>query len=212
MNRLLVIVLICTCSYRATAQGKTDTLTSGPSSNSACNSAGNLNIPDDPYCMAIVLVGFATIISNDVYFYPVASNWSMSRTSGRFRITEQAGTGFAAGYRIHTGHGAWEYGITSVFVRQHLTSSSVDSVSTFNRTGVHLNFVHDVLLKETPEWMRVYIGGTVNYNFRGGAGVIAGVKFRIIGRLKADLRYEWTTTTRQAQAGLIFTYQKKSRL
>ena len=78
-----------------------------------------------------------------------------------------------------------------------------------NRWGGHLNYVHQVFYNKTPEWLKVYLGPSLNYVYDFGYGGIVGTEIRLFDRLKFDVRYEMTTQTNQIQAGLIFTYQKK---
>jgi len=61
----------------------------------------------------------------------------------------------------------------------------------------------------TPDWLKVYLGPSLNLVSEFGYGGIVGSEIKLLDRLRFDLRYERTTQTNQLQAGLIFTYQKK---
>ncbi|MFM7710580.1 MAG: hypothetical protein ACKO5C_06655 [Ferruginibacter sp.] len=75
--------------------------------------------------------------------------------------------------------------------------------------GLHLNFVQQVLCKKTPDWLKLYAGPTINVVNEVGYGGILGTEIKLIGRLKFDMRYEYTNQTNRLSAGLIFKYQKK---
>ena len=160
--------------------------------------------------LAIVATG-AIIISNDFYIYPTYSVYDKVLNDNA-QYNEYS-SGWCFGLRKTFRNSALEYGASYLEAEERsLTTGKIP-----NRWGGHLNFIHHIFYNQTAPWLKFYLGGTVNYIdntkstglFETGYGGIGGVNFRVFDRLKFDIRYEWTTLTSQAQAGIIFKYQKK---
>ena len=147
------------------------------------------------YVALAIVTASAAVLSNDLYFHPVYSNYE----TNQWTMTDGAGLVF--GLRKTWDKTALEYG-ASVLIRE-------TPFGDYERWGTHVNLVHNMFDNRTPEWLNLYFGPTLNYVDKYGYGGIAGAQFRLVDRLKFDIRYEVTTETNQVQAGLIFTYQKK---
>lgn len=164
------------------------------------------------YFALVTIIASAAILSNDIYLYPAYSmfkrNIIYDSSSGISGVTN--GTGWVLGFRKTFKHSAFEYGVSVfksnvdyVLRRGYHYSKSVD------RWGGHLNYVHQVFYNRTPDWIKLYLGPSINFVYSFGYGGIVGSEMRLFDRLKFDVRYEWTTQTNQIQAGLIFNYQKR---
>lgn len=148
------------------------------------------------YVAIAMVAASAAILSNDLYLYPTYS------FNG---IENLPATGWSFGFRKTFKNSALEYGAS---IMTPVTNTSYYYYDQ-GRWGAHLNYVQSFLYKSTPDWVRLYVGPSLNYITDFGYGGVAGARMRIIDRLKFDVRYELTTETNQIQAGLIFTYQKK---
>jgi hypothetical protein len=154
----------------------------------------------------------AAILSNDFYVYPTYSfykkNGNFSDNSKMLNATNN--TGWSFGFRKTLKNSAFEYGASLLKSNVEYNDGFGNNYKEeFDRWGGHLNFVHHVFPNKTPKWIKPYIGPSVNYVYDFGYGGIVGAEFKLLSRLKFDLRYEYTTQTNQIQAGLIFKYQKK---
>ncbi len=157
--------------------------------------------------IAIITVG-AIILANDLYVYPSYSFYKGYSKDAKIPIDlYDKGLGWIFGCRKTFNHSAIEYGAS------YTTFSSIYNYgsSTYEEKiwGGHINYVQQLLYNKTPYWLKLYIGPTINYVFDFGYGGIIGTEFRLIDRLKIDVRYEYSTQTNQIQAGLIFTFQKE---
>jgi hypothetical protein len=159
--------------------------------------------------LAIVTVG-AIVLSNDFYVYPTYSFYKGNTYNGMNHEFEN-GNGWVFGFRKTFEHSALEYGASCI----NFTNNNNNY--TYNNTyeedskqwGGHFNFAHQIFYNKTPDWLKVYLGPSVNYVFDLGYGGLAGIEIRLFNRLKFDIRYEYTTQTNQIQAGLIFNYQRE---
>jgi len=156
--------------------------------------------------LAIVFIAIGVpIISNDIYVYPTYSLYKDKNESS----DKSTGKGLAFGFRKTFEHSALEYGASYLETK----FEDYNRYGTYSyeeaRWGGHFNFVQQLFYNTTPDWLRFYIGPSVNYVYEFGYGGIVGTEMRIFDRLKFDVRYEYTTQTNQIQAGLIFTYQKE---
>lgn len=147
----------------------------------------------------------AVILSNDVYLYQVNSFYK--------NIGEYNDTGWILGFRKTFDKSALEYGVSKL--KRNSYNSIIDGD---HRWGWHVNYVHEVYNHDIPwlrtqnnrpNWLKLYIGPSINYVYDLGIGGILGTKVNLTDRLKLDFRYECTTQTNQVQAGLIYTYQKE---
>ena len=177
----------------------TKTVQSSTSSHDYSNVFNNENIDYNAYVYLGIAVASVFIFSNDIYVYP---------TTSFYKSGEQTdGSGWIFGLRKTFNYSALEYGVsylkstTNYGYEYRYTEPS-------ERWGVHINFAQQIFYNKTPDWLRVYIGPSINYIYDFGYGGIIGTEMRLFNRLKFDVRYERTTQTNQLQAGLIFTYQK----
>lgn len=154
----------------------------------------------------------AAILSNDFYIYPT---YSFYKKNGDFpdnskMLNASNSSGWSFGFRKTLKNSAFEYGASLLKSKvEYNDGFGKKYKEEFDRWGVHLNFVHLLFPNKTPKWIKPYIGPSVNYVYDFGYGGIVGAEFKLVSRLKFDLRYEYTTQTNQIQAGLIFKYQKK---
>jgi hypothetical protein len=167
----------------------------------------NLNGLSDPRAFLVVAVVAATVaafvVSNDM---TVHRTYSFIHPAPRYSNN----FGLTFGLRKTFPHAALEYGGSYM---QFYDFSGTNPASIYKKQqliGAHLNYVHQIFYQQTPDRLRFYVGPSVNYLHTAGFGGIAGMEYKVFDRLKLDLRYELTTQTNQLQAGLFFTYQKKS--
>jgi hypothetical protein len=205
IRKLLAAVAFIACFNGHAQETRPDTVSTQRSgySGAGCSDFG---LPgDEVACLALIAVA-AVIVSNDFYIYPVVSFRSMPSMAG-------LPGGWAFGLRRKYEKCALEYGVSRLTFRQYVFSgSSVARGSDGYRWGGHFNFVVEVAKSRRYPGLTAYLGPSVNVmaaTAKFGAGGLAGVSCELFDRLKADVRYEYTTTTSQLQAGLIFTYQKK---
>jgi hypothetical protein len=176
-------------------------------------SAGNQDNSDTYKHLALItVIASAAVLSNDIYLYPAYSFYkrNIPYDSSTGISNAKNGAGWVFGFRKTFKHSALEYGVS-------LLKSDVDYVlrrgihysKSIDRWGGHFNFVHQVFYKRTQDWIKLYLGPSLNFVYSFGYGGIVGSEMRIFERLKFDIRYEWTTQTNQIQAGLIFNYQKR---
>ncbi len=159
--------------------------------------------------MGIMMTG-GILISNDVYIYPTYSTFKITDTIEYQGQQTGAGIGLTFGLRKTFAHSALEYGASYLkFETKYSYRNLYSKVTEHERWGVHFNFVHQFLYDTTPDWMKIYLGPSVNYVSDFGYGGIIGTEIKLFERLKLDVRYELTTQTNQIQAGIIFTYQTK---
>ena len=175
------------------------------------------NATDNPelyaYVALAVVATSVIILSNDMYVYPVISFYNPTKYH-RFgnRGSAKIGIGSALGFRKTFKHSALEYGVSHVKTEVKYTSGFIGGYSyteKLERWGWHLNYVHQIFHNNTPKWLKIYLGPSINHVYDFGYGGIVGTEIKLFDRLRFDVRYEWTTQTNQVQAGLIFTYQKK---
>lgn len=170
---------------------------SSTSSHDYSNVFNNENIDYNAYVYLGIAVASVFIFSNDIYVYPVTSFY---KSGG-----QTDGTGWIFGLRKTFNYSALEYGVSYL---KSTTNYGYGYSEPSERWGVHLNFAQQIFYNKTPDWLRIYIGPSVNCVYDFGYGGIIGTEMRLLNRLKFDVRYERTTQTNQLQAGLIFTYQK----
>ncbi len=153
----------------------------------------------------VIATTSAIILSNDFYIYPAYSFYKEANTNLSYSQQKnyKKGTGLIFGFRKTFKHSALEYGASN------LTFEAINNNYSYSRWGGHFNFVHQILYNKTPDWLKLYVGPSVNSVFNFGYGGIMGSEIKLFDRLKFDTRFELTTQTNQFQAGLIFTYQKK---
>lgn len=160
----------------------------------------------------IMIAASAAILSNDLYYYPVQSFYSPFNSNYQTTnsINTKSNSGSAFGFRKTFDHSALEYGVSYIKTRYdykniwgYVTSDEME------RWGIHINYVQHLFFNRTPNWLKLYIGPSVNFVYDFGFGGILGAEIKLLDRLKFDTRYELTNQTNQIQAGLIFTYQKE---
>lgn len=137
---------------------------------------------------AVILVGSAIILSNDIYFYP-----TLSIKNGQKNYHQEKSFGWSFGFRKTFPKSAFEYGVSSVN----------------DQWGYHLNYVHQIFKSKMLENVTVYTGPSINYIDDFGYGGVIGGRYQLLKRLNVDLRYELTSQTNNLKLGLIFTYQRK---
>lgn len=157
----------------------------------------NENIDYNAYVYLGIAVASVFIFSNDIYVYPVTSFYKSGEQTD--------GSGWTFGLRKTFNYSALEYGASYL---KSTTNYGYGYSEPSERWGAHFDFVQQIFYNKTPDWLRIYIGPSVNYVYDFGYGAIIGTEMRLFNRLKFDIRYERTTQTNQLQAGLIFTYQK----
>ena len=163
---------------------------------------------------AIIALGLVTVgvvlLSNDVYVNRVYPFYYNNPKAGKYVAVESLDkvSAWSFGLRKPFDYSALEYDATySMFkLIQNPTLPQMPPI-TFAKWGWQLNFIHQIFYR-TPDRFKFYIGPSINYVWNFGYGGIAATQIELVDRLKLDLRYEWTTQTKQLQAGLIFTYQK----
>jgi hypothetical protein len=196
----------CRCWSNVTGRCKDDNPYYGGSGGGGDNSEAYA------YVALAVVVASAAILSNDIYIYPTysfyKSNNSYDPYSGVSNVSNS--TGWLFGFRKTFKHSALEYGASYLKSKVDYNYGWGYTYSDYiDRWGGHFNFVHQVFYNKTPQWLKIYLGPSVNYVYDFGYGGIIGTEMKLFDRLRFDVRYEWTTQTNQIQAGLIFTYQKK---
>ncbi|MCD6069050.1 MAG: hypothetical protein K0S33_3876 [Bacteroidetes bacterium] len=168
---------------------------------------GNWDGISDPRVFLVVAVGVAAvaafIVSNDI---DVHRSYSFIHPAPRY--SDNFGLSF--GLRKTFPHSALEYGGSFMQYTDFYGTYPNTLLNKQQVWGGHLNYVHQLFYKHSPERLRFYAGPSINCFKTVGYGGIAGVEFKVFDRLKMDLRYELTTQTNQLKAGFFFTYQKKS--
>ncbi len=195
----------CRCWSNVTGRCKDDNPYYGGSG------GGDDNSEALAYIALAVVIASAAVLSNDIYIYPTYSFYKGNYNDNRSGISQATNSpGWVFGFRKTFKHSALEYGgsyFKSAFENNYGDGYSYTEEN--DRWGMHFNFVHQLFYNQTPYWVKVYLGPSLNYIYDFGYGGLIGTEIRIFDRLKFDLRYEYTTQTNQIQAGLIFTYQKK---
>jgi len=156
-----------------------------------------------------VFTGALILVSNDFYIYP-----SYSFVKGFHESNDYVrGTGCVFGLRKTFKHSVLEYGIsfTTFSDRYYMTDGTNTWPQYFadKRTGLHINYVHQVFYEKTPSWQKIYLGPTINMVNDFGYGGIIGTELRFAKGFKFDVRYEYSTQTNQLQTGIIFNFQKE---
>ena len=151
--------------------------------------------------LAAIATG-AILISNDIYWHPLV--FSFYKNSGTI------GRGQTFGLRKTFDNSALEYGC-SYLNNQTAYSDFYGNVYYSNETrwGFHLNYVHQLLRSNFNNSFKLFVGPSLNYVKDFGLGGLIIGQYRLVDRLKLDVRYELTSQTNQFQLGLIFTYQKE---
>jgi RNA polymerase subunit RPABC4/transcription elongation factor Spt4 len=158
------------------------------------NVFNNENVDYNAYVYCGIALASVVIFSDEIYMYPVVSAY---RHAEGDQITED-GFGWAFGFRHTFAFSALEYGASCL---KSKTNYSYGYPEESERWGAHLNFVHQIFYYKTPDWLKLYIGPSINYVCDFGYGGIIGAEARLLDRLKFDIRYERTTQTNQFQAG-----------
>jgi len=179
----------------------TGTVQNSANNHDYSNVFNNDNIDYNAYVYLGIALASVFIFSNDIYVYPVIS-FNKYKSDGQ---TNSDMNGWTFGLRKTFEYSALEYGASYL---RSTTNYGYGYSEPSERWGGHFNFVHQIFYNKTPDWLRIYIGPSVNYVYDFGYGGILGTEMRLFNRLKFDVRYERTTQTNQLQAGLIFTYQK----
>lgn len=196
----------CRCWSNVTGRCKDDNPYNG-------GSGGGDNSDAYAFIALAVVVASAAILSNDIYFYPTYSFYKRNNSFdpnslGVSNVSNS--TGWVFGFRKTFKHSAIEYGASYLKSPVNYNYGWGNTLTDYiDRWGGHFNFVHQVFYNKTPQWMKLYLGPSMNYVNDFGYGGIIGTEMKIFDRLRFDIRYEWTSQTNQIQAGLIFTYQKK---
>lgn len=157
--------------------------------------------------IGVITGGLLISISNDLYIYPIYSFYRGNRSYSDYI----RGSGWGFGFRKTFRHSAIEYGLSCItFSERFLTGSTTTTakVYPFMKVGFHINYVQQLFYNLSP--MNLYVGPTINLIEGFGYGGIIGTEIRLHESLKFDFRYEYSTATDQIQAGLIFTFHKKS--
>jgi hypothetical protein len=193
----------CRCWSNVSGNCKDDNPNGGGSVGSDNNSEAYA------YLALAIVTTSAIILSNDFYIYPAYSFYKGVDKNNYYgqQPNNGNGTGWIFGFRKTFKHSALEYGAS--YLKFENAYFYKNTIIQNRRWGGHFNFVHQIFYNNTPEWLKVYIGPSLNYVYDFGYGGIIGSEMKLFDRLRLDVRYEWTTQTNQIQAGLIFTYQKK---
>lgn len=164
------------------------------------------------YLALAIVATSAIILSNDVYVYPAISFYKRTKSYNYYgqNPNDGFGTGWIFGFRKTFKHSALEYGVSYLKSKVEYNYGFGYAYSNeIARWGGHFNYVHQIFYNKTPDWLKIYIGASVNNVYDFGYGGIIGTELKLFDRLRFDARYEYTSQTNQIQAGLIFTYQKK---
>lgn len=165
--------------------------------------------------LSVVATG-AILLANEVYAAPA---YSLNRPatirdySGIVQSVETLSSlGLAFQFRKNFTHSGLEYG--AGFINYKFRNKNSFQNNTFEKQiwRINLNYVHNVFYNKFPERVIVFLGPSINYETdqsKVGFGGILGSSYRLFDRLKADIRYELTSTTHQACIGLQFLFQKK---
>ena len=194
----------CRCWSNAISDCKDDASTYGGSGGSGDGDAY-------AYIAVAVIAASAIVLSNDLYVYPTYSFFKGENPSYGQELSNKNGAGFVFGFRKKFKHSALEYGLSYIKFDETIYNYGNGYLYSYNqsRSGIHFNFVQQMFYDRTPDWLKVYLGPSLNLVSEFGYGGIVGSEIKLLDRLRFDLRYERTTQTNQVQAGLIFTYQKK---
>jgi len=90
--------------------------------------------------------------------------------------------------------------------------------------GAHINYLQHLFYNKLPERMCIFLGPSINLFFNEvnyytfnlnynetelGFGGITGISYKLIDRVRLNLRYELTTRSNQVQFGISYLYHKK---
>lgn len=177
----------CRCWSNSKSNCKDDAATYGGGGGGGGNDGAAAAI-----IVGVVIVASAAVLSNDIYAYPTLS------IKNGFTSSSDLQLGWAFGLRKTFKKSALEYGVS--FIRANSIESST--------TGFHFSYVHQILSPKKDK-VSFYIGPTLNVLDETGYGGIIGTSYKLLDRLKLDMRYEFTTQTNNLKLGLIFNYQKR---
>jgi len=140
----------------------------------------------------VIIVASAAVLSNDIYAYP-----TLSLKNGIYNSSDLQ-LGWAFGFRKTFKKSALEYGVSFIRANSFELSTS----------GFHFNYVHQIF-KPKKDAISFYVGPALNFVDETGYGGVFGASYKLVDRLKLDMRYELTTQTNNLKLGLIFNYQKR---
>ena len=162
-------------------------------------------------------IASVVLISNEAYFAPIYSlrNPTVKELGKDKNVSIQhlSQFGWAFQFRKNFAHSGLEYGFgyTTYWYRID-NGNSTNSVSNTVYRRFNINYVHDIFYYKLPKRLSIYLGPSINLEGiggNGGIGLIVGSSYKLADRLKADIRYELTSSTHQFALGLQFLYQKK---
>lgn len=165
--------------------------------------------------LAVVATG-AILLSNEAYAAPTYSfkrPTDIGYYSGSGQSIENLSSfGWTFQFRKNFTNSGLEYGAGFINYKYRIMNGFQNYDFEKKIWRVNLNYVHNIFYNKLPEKVCIFLGPSINYEIdqsQAGFGGIVGGSYQLFDRLKADIRYELTSTTHQACIGLQFLYQKK---
>lgn len=164
---------------------------------------------------ALLMVGVGLfVVSNEFYVAPTLSFKNNIESNGIKREVLFPSYGLNIQLRKNFKNSGLEYGAGFVRYKYNPYSNFYNFFGGNEEKDVwriNLNYVHNIFYNKLPEKLEVFLGPSLNFetnNKKFGFGGILGTSYSLLSWLKADLRYELTTTTNQVSLGFRVLYQK----
>jgi hypothetical protein len=160
---------------------------------------------------AIVVVAMIGLISNDIYYKPTYY-FPYNKKEDLYHFN--SGRGWDIGLRKSWTHADLEYGVIRTVNDQYelqkdlSNNESLVFITTQNLWNFKMNYLHDLNFRTYPSGLMPYVGAGFHLGFNTEINISAGLEYRIIDRLTADVRGTVGHRSSLIQAGLIFKYQK----
>ncbi len=163
---------------------------------------------------AIFIGAGVFLLSNEIYLAPCISLYKAQKKYTNRNVNKSFGKGFIFHLTKNFKQSALEYGVGYIKHTREITedffySTPYTYITTDQEWNFYINYVHNLVDSKLPEKMDLFVGPTINYLHTFGYGVIVGVSYKVLDRIKFDLRYEASTQSNHLQLGVSFLYQKK---